>query len=265
KIYVASEEKSNKKALHVLKKGAEGLWLIIPSDTVNLEVLFRNVDLGKIPVYLSTEFLSEDFLTKLKEFLPKDHLVRLQVDIVGNLARTGNWFHDLRKDHAILERFTSEANFPNALNVDATLYQNAGATIPQELAYTIAHANEYLNHFADGGPGKYNAEMQFIVATGSNYFFEIAKIRALRLLYATLAAEYGLPENCHITSQPTKRRKTLYDHNAILLRTTTRCMSAVLGGVDAIYKSPYSATYHKNNTFGDRIARKQLLVLKKES
>src|SRR5690606_35284269 len=265
KIFVASEEKSNIKALHVLKKGAEGLWLIIPSETVNLEVLFRNVDLGKIPVYLSTEFLSEDFLTKLKEFLPKDHLVRLQVDIVGNLARTGNWFNDLRKDHAILERFASEANFPNALNVDANLYQNAGATIQQELAYTIAHANEYLNHFAEGSPGKYNAEMQFIVATGSNYFFEIAKIRALRLLYATLAGEYGVNETCHIISQPTKRDKTLYDYNVNLLRTTTQCMSAVLGGVDAIYNIPYDAIYHKNNKFGDRIARNQLLVLKNES
>src|SRR5690606_13723579 len=119
--------------------------------------------------------------------------------------------------------------------------------------------------FAEGRPGKYNAEMQFIVATGSNYFFEIAKIRALRLLYATLAGEYGVNETCHIISQPTKRDKTLYDYNVNLLRTTTQCMSAILGGVDAIYNIPYDAIYHKNNKFGDRIARNQLLVLKNES
>src|SRR5690606_13954838 len=113
--------------------------------------------------------------------------------------------------------------------------------------------------------GKFNSKMQFNIATGSNYFFEIAKIRALRLLYASLASEYRIEENCHIISQPTMRDKTLYDFNVNLLRTTTQCMSAVLGGIDAIYNTPYDAIYHKNNKFGDLIARNQLLVLKNES
>lgn len=265
KIYVASEEKSNKKAHRVLKKGAEGLWFTIPSETVDLEVLLRNIDLSSVPIYLNTEFLSDEFLAKLKKILPKDHQVRLQVDILGNLARSGNWFYDLRKDHSLLEKYSSEGNFPSVISVDATLYQNAGATIPQELAYSLAHANEYLNHLAEGGSKNFNSEIQFIIATGSNYFFEIAKIRALRMLYATLASEYRNEENCHIISQPTKRDKTLYDYNVNLLRTTTQCMSAILGGVDAIYNSPYDAIYHKNNKFGDRIARNQLLVLKNES
>lgn len=265
KIYVASAEKSNSKARKVLKKGAEGLWFIIPSETTDLEVLFRDIDLTIIPVYLGLEFLSEEFLNKLKNILSGEHRVRLQVDIVGNLARSGNWYHDLRKDHALLEKFSSVANFPAVLSIDATLYQNAGATIPQELAYSLAHANEYLNHFSEGRSGSFNPEMQFIVATGTNYFFEIAKIRALRLLYATLASEYCVVETCKILSQPTTRDKTLYDYNVNLLRTTTQCMSAILGGADALYNTPYDAIYHKNNKFGDRIARNQLLVLKNES
>src|SRR5690606_22605169 len=92
----------------------------------------------------------DEFLLKLKRILPEDHRVRLHIDIVGNLARSGNWFHDLRKDHRLLEKFSSEANFPSVISVDTTLYQNAGATIPQELAYSLAHANEYLNHLAEG-------------------------------------------------------------------------------------------------------------------
>src|SRR5690606_12843016 len=144
-------------------------------------------------------------------------------------------------------RSSDLANFPSVISVDTTLYQNAGATIPQELAYSLAHANEYLNHLAEGKWKKSNLEIQFIVASGSNYFFEIAKIRALRLLYATLVSEYGVDNTCHIISQPTKRDKTLYDFNVNLLRTTTQCMSAVLGGVDAIYNTPYDAVYHKNN------------------
>ncbi|MGB8703846.1 MAG: methylmalonyl-CoA mutase family protein, partial [Gillisia sp.] len=144
----------------------------------------------------------------------------------------------------------------------ASLYQNAGATIPQELAYSLAHVNEYLNHF---GEQLKNQEILFRVAIGSNYFFEMAKIRALRLLYASLASEYDLPETCKIIAVPTRRDKTLYDYNVNLLRTTTQSMSAILGGADEIYNLPYDAIYQKNNEFGDRIARNQLLILKNES
>jgi methylmalonyl-CoA mutase len=266
KIYVASEEKSNRKVRRVLKKGAESLWFIIPSETTDLDVLFKDIDLAKIAVYISPEFLSADFFDKLNTYFEnREHQVRIQVDIIGNLARSGNWYIDLRNDHDILEKFISEAKFPSVLSVDSGLYQNAGATVVQELAYSIAHANEYLNHFAEGRSGNFDSEMQFIISTGSNYFFEIAKVRALRLLYATIASEYGVDETCHIVSQPTKRDKTLYDYNVNLLRTTMQSMSAVLGGVDAVYNTPYDAIYHKNNKFGDRIARNQLLVLKNES
>lgn len=266
KIYVASEEKSNKKARYVLKKGAESLWFILPSETIDLDNLFKEIDLSKIPIYIGLEVLSKEFLKKLsKYFENREHHVRVQTDIIGNLARSGNWYIDLRNDHELMEAIVSEGKFASVLSVDSGLYQNAGVTIPQELAYSIAHANEYLNHLTEGRQGGFNSEIQFIVSTGSNYFFEIAKIRALRLLYTTLAAEYGIDENCHIIAQPTKRDKTLYDYNVNLLRTTTQCMSAILGGVNAIYNAPYDEIYHKNNKFGDRIARNQLLVLKNES
>jgi len=64
---------------------------------------------------------------------------------------------------------------------------------------------------------------------------------------------------------PTKRNKTIYDYNVNMLRTTTECMSAILGGADVISNLPYDSLYHKDNEFGDRIARNQLLILKNES
>jgi methylmalonyl-CoA mutase len=182
------------------------------------------------------------------------------------LARSGNWYQNLNQDHKNLSNIVSGAkDFISVLSVDATLYQNAGANIPQELAYALAHANEYLNHFDTSKESLADFEMQFLTASGSNYFFEIAKIQALRLLYASLASEYNLPETCHILAQPTKRDKTLYDYNVNLLRTTGQSMSAILGGANAVYNVPYDSIYHKNNEFGDRIARNQLLVLKYES
>ena len=130
----------------------------------------------------------------------------------------------------------------------------------QQLAYTLAHANEYFNRLQN-----YNTTITINVAVGSNYFFEIAKLRALRILFNTLAKEYNPNINCHIIATPTKRNKTLYDYNVNMLRTTTECMSAILGNADGVANLAYDAIYHKDNEFGDRISRNQLLVLKNES
>ena len=130
----------------------------------------------------------------------------------------------------------------------------------QQLAYTLAHLNEYFNRIEN-----LNQPITIEVSVGTNYFFEIAKLRALRILFNTLAKEYNHPHECHIIATPTKRNKTIYDYNVNMWRTTTECMSAILGGANAIANIPYDILYHKDNEFGDRIARNQLLILKKES
>jgi methylmalonyl-CoA mutase len=129
------------------------------------------------------------------------------------------------------------------------------------LAYALAHVNEYLNHLTNSN----SLKVIFNVSVGTNYFFEIAKLRALRILWQSLASEYGITSECQIYTTPTKRNKTLYDYNTNLLRTTTECMSAILGGANTINNLAYDAIYHKNNEFGSRISRNQLLVLKHES
>ena len=90
-------------------------------------------------------------------------------------------------------------------------------------------------------------------------------MRALRLLWSTLATEYNVSQHCNIVAFPTKRNKTIYDYNTNMLRTSTECMSAILGGADTVCNLPYDAVYHKENEFGERIARNQLLILKHES
>jgi methylmalonyl-CoA mutase len=146
------------------------------------------------------------------------------------------------------------------ISVDSGLYQNAGANMVQQIAYTLAHANEYFNRISN-----HNQTVVIQMAVGSNYFFEIAKLRAMRLLFHLIAKEYHPDLECHLLVIPTKRNKTIYDYNVNMLRTTTECMSAILGGADAISNLPYDSLYHKDNEFGDRIARNQLLILKNES
>ncbi len=265
-IYVSSAERANKKALNAIQKGAESLWFILPSEEVDLKELFRNIDLEQVNTHLKPEFLSEEFLDRLKKFTGR---IFLQTDIIGNLARTGNWYSDLQKDHIVLCSVVDKLDqWESGISIDCSLYQNAGATIPQQLAYALAHLTEYLEHLSGMGISeekRKQLKFQFITATGPNYFFEIAKLRALRLLFATVAKEYQTSEDCHILAQPSKRNKTLYDFNVNLIRTTTECMSTVLAGADSICNMAYDSLYHKNNEFGRRIARNQLLILKHES
>lgn len=268
KIYVASAAKSNVKAKEALEKGAESLLMIISSEKIDPEILFSGINTEETPIFLKPEFLSEKYILKLKNhFSGENNKIFLQNDIVGNLARTGNWYFNLNQDHEIFSKIISSRNgFASIINIDAALYQNSGANIPQQLAYSLAHINEYFNYCnKDSVSEKDLPKITFTISVGSNYFFEIAKIRALRLLFSTLAKEYDLPEECTILVTPTKRNKTLYDFNVNLLRTTTECMSAVLGGADFVMNMPYDEFYHKTNDFGNRIARNQLLILKNES
>ena len=136
----------------------------------------------------------------------------------------------------------------------------------QQLAYCLSQANEYLNHFKNTTISKNNKfSMTFKLSLGSNYFFEIAKIRALRKLYALLANEYNTSTECHIISFPSHRNKTIYDYNINMLRTTTENMSAIIGGSNTVCNNAYDSIFHKSNEFGQRIARNQLLILKQES
>jgi len=267
-VFIDNEIIANKLALDAINRGAESIIFTSESEFDFTEVL-HNFPFESIPIHFNFSFLSEEFNNKLKQFFSeKKATVFYNIDLLGNLARTGNWFYNLKKDHEILESIVTTKFSENIFSIDATLYQNAGANMVQQLAYAIAQANEYLNHFYNKETIKIDekqSSVTFKIAIGSNYFFEIAKIRALRKLYAALANEYGAKQTCHIIAMPSKRNKTIYDYNVNMLRTTTECMSAILGGADTICNMPYDALYHKSNEFGERIARNQLLILKFES
>ena len=262
-IFVANVEKSNAKALDALKRGAESIKFIIPNKEVSVENLIQNINLDTTSLYFKFQFLDSEFINKLS-VIPAKTGIHINTDIIANLAKTGNWFTTLENDHT---QFNAIVKTTKTISIDIALYQNAGATIVQQLAYALAHSNAYLNHLENVIASKTKQSFQFTfnVSVGTNYFFEIAKLRALRLLWKTVASEYNINSDCHIFATPTKRNKTLYDYNTNLLRTTTECMSAVLGGANSICNLAYDAIYHKDNEFGERISRNQLLILKHES
>ncbi len=261
-IFVHDLTKSNLRALDSIARGAESLRFTIINEQTDVEKLLENLPLEKLTIYFNLGFLSIDFIKKIEAIAQhKNANLFCNLDPIGHLAKEGNWFVTNEKNNfETLELLSKSTKTISIISIDSGLYQNAGATMVQQIAYSLAHANEYFNRIS-----KIDKPIVFQVSVGTNYFFEIAKLRALRLLFNLIAKEYNHNVDCHILVSPTKRNKTLYDYNVNILRTTTECMSSILGGADAIANLPYDAIYHKDNEFGDRIARNQLLILKHES
>jgi methylmalonyl-CoA mutase len=258
-IFVKDTAKSTARALSTLKRGAEALRFTISKPETDVAKLMEGISTA-VPVYFYLQFLSIDFVKKLDAIAQQNgYTFFVLTDTVGHLAKEGNWVAG-QDNFDTLNTISRSCKNISFLSIDGGLYQNAGANMVQQLAYTLAHANEYFNRISS-----INKPVVIQVAVGTNYFFEVAKLRALRLLFNLIAKEYGHNHDCHIIATPTKRNKTLYDYNLNMLRTTTECMSAILGGANGIANLPYDALYHKSNEFGDRIARNQLLILKHES
>ncbi|QLE02126.1 methylmalonyl-CoA mutase [Galbibacter sp. BG1] len=265
RVYVAKASGANKKALQSIKKGTESLLFVFPSEEINLQELFDEFPFETVGIHIQTEFLSFAFVKELTLFTKdKNAKIYFQLDIIGNLAKSGNWFFDMKKDLQTfyeIQGFVKEYNhIKSSVSIDVSLYQNAGAHSVQQLAYALAHAHEYLNYEEN-----LTSKFTFNISVGSDYFMEIAKIRSLRLLWETLAKEYKLNAECFIFCLPSMRNKTIYDYNVNMLRSTTEYMSAIVGGANTICTLPYDAIYHKDNEFASRIARNQLLILKHES
>ena len=263
-LYAGNAIMANEKAVHVLGKGAEAIQFIIPDEKVDIALLLKNIDIKTHCVYLNMQFLSKDFIADLFSKIKDASQLYLQMDVIHNLSRSGNWYRSLEKDHQVLDILIGK-DIPNLIAIDTALYENAGANSVQQLAFGMAHANEYLNHLETNGKLHCLKRIQFKVSVGGNYFFEIAKLKALRLLWSTLSEAYGILVDCHITAIPSTRNKTIYAYNVNMLRTTTECMAAILGGADTVFNLPYDSIYHKDNDFAQRMALNQLVLLKEES
>lgn len=261
-IFVFDLEKSIERALESIERGADSIIFTIENETIDIAKLLEKLPLETNEIYFNLNFISKEYISKIETISKlRNAKIYCNLDPIGQLAKEGNWFKSQEKDNfESINTISKLISNSSIISINSSLYQNAGANMVQELAYALAHANEYLNRIST-----INQPIVFRISVGTNYFFEIAKLRAYRILFNSIAKEYNPNLECHLVVTPTKRNKTIYDYNVNMLRTTTECMSAIIGGADAIANLPYDALYHKDNEFGDRIARNQLLILKNES
>ncbi len=295
-IVVTDAKEANAKALDVLCKGATSLGFKLSKKDLSPEyiaTLLENIqaDCVELNFTICTK-RSADLATILTDYFKSKEYNLTQLhgsinwDGMNAMLLRGK---DFEKEELVsLAKATFEAAlglpFYRVLGVNATTLSNAGAFVAQELGYALAWGNEYLSSLVDAGceTSLVAKKIKFNFGVGGNYFMEIAKFRAAKLLWAQIVDAYqgkclrpDCPETVNgickcaakmrIHAQTSEFNKTIFDANVNMLRTQTEAMSATLGGVNSLTVLPYDSTYKKGDEFSERIARNQQLLLKEES
>ncbi|MCP4311904.1 MAG: methylmalonyl-CoA mutase small subunit [Bacteroidetes bacterium] len=241
-----------------------------------LEKLFEGISLGETEIlfrgFLGADTLYEHFTTLAAERGVEPAKLRglLGADPIGKMVSTGIPIATFETLGKLLKKAGESAPGLRVIDVDGSLVQNAGGNLAEELAYTLSMANEYMAILTGKGidAADVAASMQFSLASGANYFMEIAKIRAARILWSKICELYGLEaENSriHIHTTSSQWNMTLYDPHVNMLRGTTEAMSSILGGADLITVLPFDSPYGNNSVFSDRVARNAQIILRDEA
>lgn len=261
-IVVTDEKKANAQALEALKKGASGLAFYI-HQKVDTQQLIKGISLDHIYTQF---FISNDalhILTDLKNNYGKvnafDGKVKcfVNIDPVGLFAYYGEWHQSQDNDMAVLKQLVH-------IPVNASLYQEAGCTQVNELAFALSHCNEYFNYLNES-KSLSDKLVHVTFSIGGDFFTEIAKLRAFRKLLSLLQESYQTHFPLHIHCQTSQLNKSEKDAYTNLLRSTTEAMSAVIGGTNSLSIVPYDDSFNEANEFSSRMAINQQHILKDES
>lgn len=274
---------SNAIALEGIKRGVNSLGLnaINVKKVEDLQVLLKDIDLTKIKINFIESSSYSELVDVFVYFLKKKEVDMTKVrgsfnfDPYGYAIINGEFCTDMDSVYekgAYIIKIVRE-NIPNfdVVNVGGNIFNNAGASIVQELAYVLSAGNEYLYNLATRGLEVHSIgyRMMLSFATGSNYFMEIAKIRAARMLWRRIIEQYN-PKcdsayDVFISTESSYYNKTIYDPYVNMLRTTTETMSSAISGADSIAVYPFDIAYSENTPFSNRIASNQQVLLKEEA
>ncbi|WP_321438369.1 methylmalonyl-CoA mutase small subunit [uncultured Bacteroides sp.] len=293
-IHVDSPKEANAKALDILNKGVDSLGFSIKGKDVSadyIETLLNDICADCVELNFST---CQNSVVKLAQLLvayfeKKNYdATKLQgsinYDYFNKMLTKGKEKGNLIQTAKDLIEATKSLPFYRVITVNALSLNNAGAYISQELGYALAWGNEYLNLLTEAGVTATIAakKIKFNFGISSNYFLEIAKFRAARMLWANIVSSYCpvCTRDCSNTAENDECRcaakikihaetstfnLTLFDAHVNLLRTQTEAMSAALAGVDSLTVTPFDKAYQTPDDFSERIARNQQLLLKEES
>lgn len=262
KVHVKDEQSANTQALAALQCGASGLHFVIEKEAVIWPALFEAIELNYIQTRIEWAAGVPAQEASLGDYLDA-HAIDHRVVINGR-DNLSTYF--TTKEGSAKDALLSGDGTNGCLWVDTGIYYNAGANSVSQLAYTLGHVQEALHVAEAKGRLAGISKVTINLATGTAFFEEIAKLRALRQLVALLLKQYGLPAEVQLYVQTGTLYKAPFDVYSNLLRDTLAGMAAVLGGCDALAVLPFDLKKQAGYTrFSQRMGVNQQLLFKEES
>ena len=277
-------EEANKQALDGLNKGVQSIGFCIdsskPLTVADYDTLLKGICIPAVEInfcevrpMVAVETVS-NFIAYVKKQGVKPEEVRASFDVspLHMLTTVGKFNAD--KAYGVLaDCIKAVADFPKVrvINVEGYDFNDAGASIVQELAFALAIGSDYVAGLTEKGisANEIGRRMKFTFGVSSNYFMEIAKFRAARVLWANIMKNYGADCECAQKIQShavtSAWNQTVYDAYVNMLRGTSETMSAALAGVHSIEVLPFDYAFRAPGEFSNRIARNVQSILKEES
>ncbi len=280
-IKVADAAEANEKAKKLIANGVDSIAFGIKGKLVTPEfipALLDGIDAGQVELNFNvcvgkvvefTQLLAEYY--KQRGFDLEKIRGSIGYDPIGKEMLSGKVNDSYPEIIKALLLATACMPKIRCIAVDSCKLSNAGAYITQELAYALAWGNEYLHAATEAGVpvDAVAKKIKFNMGISSNFFMEIAKFRAARMLWAKIVEQYEPECKCSckmiIHAETSEFNLTLFDSYVNMLRTQTEAMSAAIAGVESITVTPYDAVYETPTDFAVRIAKNQQLILKHES
>ncbi len=280
-INVDCPKAANEKALDILNKGVDSIGFKIAGKDVSKDFIATLLN-GILPQYVELNFntcqrhcveLAEILVDYFKENgYPLAELKgSINFDPISRILCNGSDKSALIAEGKALIEALAELPGYKCVNVNSVALNNAGAYIYQELGYALAWGAEYMNALTEAGVDATEAgkRMKFNMGVSDNYFMEIAKFRAARMLWAQIVKQYEPKCDCacqmHVCAFTSEYNQTIFDSYVNLLRSQTEAMSAAIANVDSIVVTPFDKPYEVPTDFAERIARNQQLLLKEEA
>ena len=280
--------KANAKALEVLNKGITSLGFCLDKDKLTynfIKTLLNGVYAPAVAINFSICACAAPKLANIlvryygrMGYDTKGLIGSINVDPIKNMLLKGKALTREQVSEKIAETVKAAKSLPGyrVVGVNSVILNNSGAYAAQELAYALAWGAEYMTMMTEAGIPNYRAAnaIRFNMGIGGNYFMEIAKFRAGRLLWAKIVEAYKDPifttalrnaAKMNVSAETSRFNMTVFDAYVNLLRSQTETMSAALAGVDEITVTPFDVTYEEPTEFSERIARNQQLLLKEEA
>lgn len=280
-LNIADANEANAKAKKIIAQGVEAVAFRVKGKWVTPEyipTLLNGIDAEKIELNFNVcPGKAVEFTTLLVEYYRQCGFnlenIRgsINYDPIEKELFAGKVLENCTEVMKALIEATSATPKIRCIAVNSNKLNNAGAYIAQELGYALAWGNEYLCTATEAGiPVDAIAKnIKFNMGISSNFFMEIAKFRAARMLWAKIVEQYQPQCKCSckmiIHAETSQFNLTLFDSYVNMLRTQTEAMSAAIAGVESITVTPYDTVYEEPTDFAMRIAKNQQLILKHES